>query len=193
MTDLKPLIDFFEKEIPLSEEEKEFIYQELSVREFPKKTEILEIGDVSKEFYFVLDGIVRMYYVSDGEELTTFFYSKGEFVSSYKSYLRQIPCEHSFQCITDCKLVVIGAESAQKLLQFSKKFESLARIMMEVELVVYQDIISSFITLSPEQRYLKLIEEKKDLVQQIPQKHLASFIGVRPESYSRIRKRIVSR
>jgi len=63
--------------------------------------------------------------------------------------------------------------------------------MMEQELVIYQDIVASFITLSPEQRYRKFLAERPDLIQRIPQYYLASFIGVKPESLSRIRKRIV--
>ena len=79
------------------------------------------------------------------------------------------------------------------MLELFPKFDFLARVMMEEELIVCQDIISSFITLNAEKRYLKLLEKNDQALQRIPQYHLATFLGVTPETLSRIRKRIHNR
>ncbi len=184
------LTDYFSKFVSLTPEETGFIRDNIPVQKMGKDAFLLKQGEVSKAFYFIIKGCVRLYYVVDGEEKTAFFYMENEFVSSYESFTRQVPASHNLQCIETCELAVISFENAHLLLKRYPKFEFLARMMMEEELMVYQDIIASFITLTPSQRYLKLCEKKPALLQRIPQYHLASFLGVRPESLSRIRKRL---
>lgn len=87
----------------------------------------------------------------------------------------------------------IRVESAQKLLEFSPQFDFLARVIMEEELIIYQKMVAAFITLNPEQRYLKFLEEKGDLFQRMPQHYIASYLGVSAESLSRIRKRVLEK
>ena len=132
-----------------------------------------------------------MFYTVNGSERTAFFYTENLFVSSYQSFTKQVPAQHSFQCVEDSELVVITHERAYEMLQRYPKFEILARIMMEEELILYQDIIATFITMSPEERYLNLLNTQPGLLQRIPQYHLATYIGVSPETLSRIRKRVV--
>ncbi len=134
-----------------------------------------------------------MYYIVDGEEKTTFFYTENQFVSSYESYTKQIPASHSLECVADCELIIITQEGAMKLLSHSKNFDSLARTIMEDELAIYQKIVASFITLSPEERYQELIKNSPELVQRIPQYQLATYLGVNAESLSRIKKRIAEK
>ncbi|MEQ9423169.1 MAG: Crp/Fnr family transcriptional regulator [Cyclobacteriaceae bacterium] len=188
---IENLIQYFQNYVQLTEEEIDYIKQSIPVKEVPKNEVILRQGDVSKEFFFTIKGCVRLYYIVNGEEKTAFFYCENEFVSSYESFTKQLPAKHSFECIENSDLAVINFETAYKLLEKFPKFEFLARTMMEQELIVCQEIIANLITLSPEQRYLKLRDQQPDLLQRIPQYHLATFLGVRPESLSRIRKRLI--
>lgn len=134
-----------------------------------------------------------MHYNVEGQEKTTFFFVENQFVSSYESFTKQKPSTHNLECVEPCELIVISQESAMKLLQFSPSFQELARIMMEDELSIYQSIVASFITLSPEERYLELIRNRPDLIQRIPQYQLATYLGVNAESLSRIKKRVAKR
>ena len=84
-------------------------------------------------------------------------------------------------------------ETAMQLLRYSPKFELLARVAMEDELITYQKIIASFLTQNPEERYFNLLENNSSYFQRIPQHYIASFIGVQPESLSRIKKRYLER
>ncbi len=190
---IETLIEFFENITPLTSEEKSTIRGELEIREVPRNTVLLNSGKVSTEFYFILKGCARLYYLAGIEEKTAFFYTENMFVSSYESFTRQIPAKHSIQVIEDSTLVVFNIESAQKLLEASPKFEMLARIMMEEEMSVYQDVISSFVTQNAEQRYESMLKEQPELLQRIPQHQIATFLGVTPETLSRIRKRIADR
>ena len=87
--------------------------------------------------------------------------------------------------------VVIGNETkAQELFKQYPRFETVSRMVMESVFSEQQKTMSAYLTDSPEQRYLRLFETKPDLIQRVPQYQLASYIGVKPESLSRIRKRI---
>ncbi|MEQ9166519.1 MAG: Crp/Fnr family transcriptional regulator, partial [Fulvivirga sp.] len=88
---------------------------------------------------------------------------------------------------------VLNYEKEKILYKLFPRLESICRVSMEDDLGKHQEMLASHITKSPEQRYLKLLNERADLLQRVPQYHLASYLGVKPESLSRIRKRIQSR
>lgn len=190
---INTLLSHLNQFIKLEDTEVLYLKSHIPIQTFPKNTYLLKEGSISKAFYFIIKGCVRLFYTVDGEEKTAFFYTENKFVSSYESFTKQLPSKHNLQCIEPTTVAVITVEAAQKLLEFSPKFEFLARIMMEEELIVYQNIISTFITLSNEQRYLHLLETEPELMQRIPQYYLATYLGVRPETLSRIRKRLVDK
>ncbi|MEL6867777.1 MAG: Crp/Fnr family transcriptional regulator [Bacteroidota bacterium] len=186
-------IQYLQQLAPLSGEEQEYLRQHLPIRFFKKGAHLLKQDELSRAFYFNLKGCVRMYHLVDGEEKTTFFYEEHQFISSYESFIKQKPATHYLQCIEDCQLVVISQEHAQALLVQFPRFEFLARVMMETELAMYQHMLATFITLNPEQRYLKMMKEQNALFQRIPQYYMATYLGVKAESLSRIKKRIAQR
>lgn len=187
------LITYFEQHIELEESEREFLRKNIPIKTFDKNELLLTAGETSQAFYHIFDGCIRLYYMNGIEEKTAFFYFENMFVSSYESFIRQAPAKHSLQTIERTTVAEISVELAYQLLKISPKFEFLARVMMEEELIVCQEIISSFVTLNAEQRYLKLLETNAPLLQRIPQYHLATYLGVTPETLSRIRKRVFSR
>lgn len=187
------LITYLEQFHPLTQEEKLFVQENVPVKSLPKNEVLLEEGDVSNEFFFIIKGCIRMFYTVNGEEKTAFFYQEKDFVSAYESFTKEVPAKNSFQAIEDSTIAIVSKETAFLLLQTFPKFEFLARIAMEQELIVYQDVVATFITLTPEQRYLNIQENKPELLQRVPQYHLATYLGVSPETLSRIRKRIASK
>lgn len=190
---LTPLLEFFAHQIDLEQDEIEAIQSNIHVQSFKKGTFLLRRGEISTDFYFLIKGCVRLFYEVDGEDKTAFFYTENDFVSSYESFTKQLPAKHGLQCIEDSELAIISQESAQKLLAFSPKFDAIARMIMEEELIVCQAIISDFITLSPEQRYQRLIEKNAQLILRVPQQYLATYLGIQPESLSRIKKRLANK
>jgi len=188
---MEELIHFFDKYVDLTTVEISFIKSNVELRTVNKNVILLKEGDCSNEFYFVVEGCLRLYYLNNTEEKTAYFYTENMFASSYQSFTKRIPATHNLAAVEDSKLVVFDLESVLKFTEFSTKFNFLARVIMEDELGTYQEIISSFITQNAEQRYLQLLKKRPTLIQRIPQHQIATFLGVAPETLSRIRSRIM--
>ncbi len=181
---------FMSQEMPLTKEEADAVVELIPIKSFPKGHVLLEEGDVSKSSYFIINGCVRAYQVIDGDDRTTEFYTEGDPVSSLTSYVNQTPANHYLACVENCELAVLTFENERELYKRHPKFESLCRLSIEQEYGKQQAILQNYLTKNPEERYLLLLKTRPELLQRVPQYHLATFLGVQPESLSRIRKRI---
>ncbi len=185
-----PLISYFNSYLELNAEEINFLDKNVPIINIEGHHHLLESGETASAFYFVIEGIIRMYYLVDGVEKTTFFYKENDFVSSYESFTKQTPAEHYLQTVEKSKIAVIEDTVVTEIIGKFPRMEMLARIIMERELIVYQDILASFITMNAEQRYVELMKKEPQLWQRIPQYHIATYLGVSPETLSRIKNRI---
>lgn len=185
------LLNYFSRIMPLSEEEAAAIADTMLIQRYKKGTVLLREGQISSEAYFVLEGCVRQYFLIGGEEKTNNFFTEEQWVISINSFSNRTPSNHYLECCLDSSLVVGNREKEEDLYRRFPKLETISRKVMEKVFAEQQEIMSSYVTDSPEQRYLKLLTSRPDLFQKIPQYQLASYIGVKPESLSRIRKRII--
>ena len=173
----------------LNELEVNYIKENVLIRSYKKNEIFFNEGRVSKTVYFVLKGCVRLYYNVEGNDKTAFFYTEGKFINAGESYTFNIPAKENYQAIEDTVLMHFDKKTVTVLLQ-SPKFEHIVRLSTEEELIKCQQLITSFITLSPEERYIKLLKTNSTLFQRVPQQYIASFLGVSPETLSRIKKRV---
>lgn len=187
------LLNYFSRIMPLSEEEAAAIADTMLIQRYKKGTVLLKEGQISTEAYFVLEGCVRQYFLIDGEEKTNNFFTEEQWVISINSFSNRNPSNHYLECCIDSSLVVGNRQKEEDLYRRFPKLETISRKVMEKVFAEQQAIMSSYVTDSPEQRYLKLLTSRPDLFQKIPQYQLASYIGVKPESLSRIRKRIINK
>jgi CRP-like cAMP-binding protein len=187
------LFRYFQKIMPLSAEEIEAIVETLTIKQYKKGTVLLREGQISNAAYFVLEGCVRQYYLVDGNEKTNNFFTEEQWVISINSFRQSSPSNHFLDCCIDCSLVVGNREKEESLYKRFPKFETISRMVMEKVFAEQQEIMSSYITDTAEQRYLKLLKSRPELFQKIPQYQIAIYIGVKPESLSRIRKRLLGK
>ena len=184
-----PLIDFISQYITLSEEEKNAITPLDIIHSIKKGTVLLKEGQYSNEGYFVLKGCLRTFYIIEGEEKTTAFYSEMEGITP-NCVLKKQPSEYFISCVEDSIVTVSNPDMEAEMFEKFPKFESLCRILSEQLLVKSQISFDDFKTSSPEKRYLNLMESRPDLLQRIPQHQIASYLGIKPQSLSRMRARI---
>lgn len=194
MQDLKDqFVAYFSRISPLSSEEAEAIAQSMEVEILKKGAVLLKEGQKSNDTYFVLKGCVREYILQDGEEKTTNFFTENQWMISMNNFHPENRSAHYWVCLEETTLVHGNEVKAQKLFEQFPRFETISRAIMEAEFAQQKAALTTYFTHTPEQRYLQLMETRPDLLQRVPQYHLASYIGVKPESLSRIRKRISSK
>ncbi len=179
--------------MPISQEEIEAIVETMNIHHYKKGTTLLKEGQISAEAYFVLEGCIRQYYLVDGEERTSNFFTEEQWVISLSNFNQSVPSNHYLVCCEDSVLVVGNSKKAEELYKRFPKLETVSRKVMEKVFVEQQKIMRDYFTDTPEQRYLKLLRSRPNLFQIIPQYQIASYIGVKPESLSRIRKRILKK
>lgn len=186
------LFHFISNYIELSEEEKQAIIDLDIFRMVNKGTVLLEEGAYTKESYFVLQGCIRTYYLIDGEEKTTAFYTEMQGVTPH-CVLTKKSSEYYLETTEDSILTVSNVDMEGEIFEKFPRFESLCRVLSEELLAKNQDTFDAFKTSSPEQRYLNLMKNRPDLLQRVPQHQLASYLGITPQSLSRMRARIIEK
>jgi CRP-like cAMP-binding protein len=186
------LIRFASKYITLTQAEELALTQSIPVITYPRGTVLLEAGKALNVCYFILQGLVREYYIVDGEEITTAFYREEQPISSSEGFMHNKPSAYYLSCMEDCTVAVADFGLESDLYARFPKFETLTRILSEKILSENQDSFSRFKLQSPTERYQTLLREKPDLVQRVPQYQLAGYLGIKPETLSRIRRRMMS-
>lgn len=186
------LFDFLAKYVSLTEEEKNAIISLDIFRSVKKGTILLKEGQKSKDSYFVLKGCIRTYYLVDSEEKTTAFYTEMDALTPV-CVVNKMPSDYYISCIEDTILTITNTDMEAEINTKFPKFESLCRVFAEELLAKQQIDFDEFKTSSPEQRYLNLLNKRPDLIQRVPQHQLASFLGIKPQSLSRLRGRILEK
>jgi CRP-like cAMP-binding protein len=182
-----------ERLIKLTDKEWQQFENAFTFLQVPKKFQLVKEGDISRDIYYIRKGILRYFYNKDGEEITGFIFTENLFASSYESFLRQTPSNQILETIEDCELLVINYEALQNLYVDVPKINILTGVIAEQRFINAQQILSSFILDTPEERYLKFSEKHPDILQRVPQHIIASFLGITPVSLSRIRNRLAGK
>lgn len=183
-------IDYISSFTTLSKEEEESLLESYPIKRFKKGDCILAEGVITQDAFLVLEGCIRKHYVKEGVDKTTGFYTEGEVVAEFASLSLNKPTSNSYSCIEDSTVVVVNSEKEKAFYKKFPRFEEITRMETEKMLGENQEQLSDYITKSPEERYTLLLDQKPELLQRVPQHQIASYLGVTPESLSRIRKRI---
>jgi CRP-like cAMP-binding protein len=186
------LFDYISKYMTPSEEEKKAIIDLDIFRNYKKGTVLLKEGQLSTDGYFVIKGIIRCYYILDGEEKNTAFYTESESFAPLCS-INKKPSAYYVSCVEDCILTVSNPEMEKAIFEKFPRFETLCRLLSEELLANNQASFDDFKISSPEQRYLSLLKTRPGLVQRVPQYMMASYLGITPQSLSRLRNRLVKK
>ena len=184
------LIQYMKRFSDLSESELEKLIVDVPVGTFKKGTVLLHQGEVPDKCYFVLKGCVRQYAVNeDGIENTSNFFTEEQSVTIFNQHTEDRRSKYFLSCVEDCTLIVGDLATEQEAYDMHPVLEVMTRNMIQEDMGAMRDDFSSFISSTPEERYHALMEKRPDLMDRVPQYQLASYLGIKPESLSRIKKR----
>ncbi|MFT3933137.1 MAG: Crp/Fnr family transcriptional regulator [Chitinophagaceae bacterium] len=184
----------FNEKVILTEQEEAFIRQHLAHKKLRKKQYLLQEGDVCKYVCLVEKGALRSYVLDEsGNEHITAFALEGWTMSDLASFMRQEPATLNIDALEDTELVLISKPAHDELLQQMPKYETYLRKLVTDAYIAIQKRTTDMISLSLEDRYKSLTQMYPNIVQQVPQHMIASFMGLSPETLSRLRSRIAAK
>lgn len=190
MINFDPLKSFFDSLAPMSTEQWEYFKTALEWKKFKKKEKLLRVGKTENYLHFLLRGSVAFFFYKDGKEICYELSYENEFVSSYRSFLTRKPSEFELIALENCITLSISHHRLNQLYEKAKIGERLGRLCAERLYTQKLDRELALLTQNAKERYLTLLKKSPKIVQRTPQKYIASYLGLSPESLSRIRKSI---
>ena len=184
---LRPVIDYFNSIAPLSTELVDEIVNYAIIKEYKKGEFILKAGKVSSHTFWILKGLVRSYYLRDGEEITTKFLWEGAPITSTYSYYGRKPGNENYVTLEDTILASIHYDQMQYLYKTYPEFNVIGRVITERYLYMLEIEVYNLRKQKAEDRYKFIVKHIPQLLQRVPLKHLATYLGVNLETLSRIR------
>lgn len=177
------------RHIELTEEEKKYFTSLLKLRKIRKKQYLLQAGEVSRFENFVSKGLLRAYTIDDkAQEHIAMFAMEGWWISDLYSFLTETPATQYIDALEDSEVISIEKTDLEQLYIKVPKFDRLFRKLLQNAFVANQQRILASISQTAEEQYLAFIKKYPSLDQRIPQHQIASFLGITPETISRIRR-----
>lgn len=187
---MERIYKYYKETYEISDEDWDFFSAKLRKETFSKKTNILLNGEIEKNLSFVDKGIVRFFIPRNDLDLTFGFVFPDSFVCAYDSFLTQTPSIYSVQTLTDTILWRLSYDDLQTVYDKTQIGNIIGRKTSENLFLKKAERELSLLNETPEERYLKIFRTRPELIEKIPLKYIASYIGITPQALSRIRKRI---
>lgn len=182
---------FLKRMVPYEKEKLQEFMKEFTVIKYSKGDILHEQGEILNVCFFVLDGCLRQFTLTEeGDEQTIEFYTQEEAVVDFQSYKQQLPSEYSYVSVVDSTVLIGEYEIEDAMYEKYPELEKITRMMVETSFGENQATLAKFKQASPQERYLNLVEMRPELLEILPQHQLASYLGMKPESLSRIKKRL---
>jgi CRP-like cAMP-binding protein len=184
------LKDCILKQVSIDTASLEMILSMFASEELKKGDYFLQSGTVCRKMAFIETGYLRMYDIADGKEITLWIGSSGKFITSISSYVFQTGSIWNIQALTDCKLHVITKEKHILLGEQEPKWLEFDNLLLARSFALLEQGAFAHLHTTAQQRFDALMKNEPDLFLNVPQQHIASMLGIAPESLSRLRKNL---
>lgn len=184
------LKDCISKQVSIDKESLENILSMFEVEELKKSDYFLHSGNVCRKMAFIETGYLRMYDFADGREITLWIGSGGKFITSISSYVFQTGSMWNIQALTDCKLHVITKEKHLRLGEMEPKWLEFDNLLLARSFALLEQGAFAHLHTTAKERFDALMKNEPELFLNVPQQHIASMLGIAPESLSRLRKNL---
>jgi CRP/FNR family transcriptional regulator, anaerobic regulatory protein len=191
MSPLSLLFDKCNAIQPLADDVKEAMENAFEVLYVPKHTILLRPGEVCNYMYLVLKGLVRVYYDVDGREITSRLMSEGLFITSYISYFTRKPGNEFIETYEDSLLAAVTVEKAQQIYRQFPAFNYTVRVLTEYSFFLSEERTVALRNTTAENRFLFFMQRHPDLITRVASRHIASYLGMTEETYSRVKRKIL--
>jgi CRP/FNR family transcriptional regulator, anaerobic regulatory protein len=189
----QPFYDFISRLLPDHGIDFVKVDSQIKKRTIAKGDYLFSEGEICQFIGFIIKGCFRIFILKDGKEITFDFFVENRPIADYESYFCQQPTQFYFQAIEPSEILILNDVCLKLLFEESPNGQRLQRIVVENLFFRFRDKLLSLYLDSPEERYRNLLQTAPDLLQRIPQYYLASYLGIEPESLSRLKRRISSR
>ena len=181
-------LEFLNKFIPLSQAEyDDNLSPYIKIREFAKKEIITHEGEVEDHFNFILKGLARKYYKRGNDEINTQISHEGHIIHSQESFHSRTPSEYVVEAIEPVALASITYNDLENIYARSLKMEHLGRLVITATMVLKDRWQSQLVMLTSRERFIRFVTKHPELLQRVPQKYLASYLNIKPETFSRFK------
>ena len=188
---LEPLRQFINRHFELTDLEFRILASKLHLVNFDKKTKLVDIGDVATNVYFVLKGITRRYFYRGKQEIITHLIKEGGLMGSVISFLTGEPSRYVLETIEPVTAYSISKKDIEELFESDKKWEKFGRKILTAFFIQIEHHNINMIRYSTRERFINFMKENPDLVLRVPQKYLASYLEIQPETFSRLKHLMV--
>lgn len=187
------LLHYIGSDHNFSQEETEAVKRYFEPVKFSRNTIIEEAGKIPGYLYYIVSGYLRLFYTDqNGNEVTTHINCPPGFFTSYSHFINETISEDYVECITDCELLRITKKNLDNLVKESQSMKDFSISVFQQSIAYNENRSRELSVLNAEERYLKLIKDYPEIIQNVPIQYIASFLGMKPESLSRIRRKIIN-
>lgn len=188
----KLILESFRKHIDLTTEEEQEILSRLETEKYKAKTLLIKPGDTADFTYFVLDGILKSYTIdANGVEHILSFATPGWWMADMYAYLGNNPAIMNIDVVEECQVLILHKDDVEDLYIKIPKLERFFRILTQNNLISNQQRVLDKMALTAEERYEKFSKKYPEVIHCLPQKHIASYIGVTPEFFSKMKSKLL--
>lgn len=163
------------------------ILPHIIMRKFAKKELLLRTGEVEDYFNFLVNGLIRKYYMKDDEEINTQISVEGHIIHSQESFHSRKPSEYYVEAIVPSTVVSISYDDMERIFATSQKMEKLGRLVITATMVLKDKWQMKLVRMTSRERFLEFVTHHPELMRRVPQKYLASYLHIKPETFSRFK------